>query len=145
MSKIFLVVFFPSICKHLTSSKSYVSRNSYTYHFQFYLKQKVASTSFRDLDAAPHARPAPRTITRVWRGVIADWKNATLYLLEQNIIPSTKRGGWFRSGNSFSRIAPPSPGVVSGVKVSVVVKKKNRRLFSKDAAWLGKQKRALSC
>ena len=42
-------------------------------------------------------------------------------LPEQNMIPNPKRGGGFRSGNSFSRIAPHSPGSVSGVKVSVVL------------------------
>ena len=83
----------------------------------------------------PHTpRPAPRAITRVWRVVIADWKNAILYLPEQNIVPSPKNGGGFCSGNSFSRIAPPSPGSVSGVKVSVVLE-----IYMKSAAtklWL---------
>ena len=82
----------------------------------------VVAISFQEIDAAPHAEAGTQGNHQGLKSRNCGLKKSHTRFCRNRIIPSPKRDGGFRSGNSFSRIAPPSPGAVSGVKVSVVVK-----------------------
>ena len=82
----------------------------------------VVAISFQKVNAAPHTEAGAQGNHQGLKGRNCGLKKMPYCVCRNRMIPSPKRGGGFCSGNSFSRIAPPSPGSVSGVKVSVVVK-----------------------
>ena len=82
----------------------------------------VVSISLQEVDAAPHTEAGTQGNHQGLKGRNCGLKKCHIGFCRNRMIPSPKRSGGFCSGNSFSRIAPPSPGSVSGVKVSVVVK-----------------------
>ena len=82
----------------------------------------VVAISFQEVDAAPRAEAGTQGNHQGLKGRNCGLKKCHIGFCRNRIFPSPKRSGGFCSGNSFSRIAPPPPGSVSGVKVSVVVK-----------------------
>ena len=82
----------------------------------------VVAISFQKVDAAPHTEAGTQGNYQGLKSRNCGLKKCHIGFCRNRMIPSPKRSGGFRSGNSFSRIAPPPPGSVSGVKVSVVVK-----------------------
>ena len=82
----------------------------------------VVAISFQEVDAAPHTEAGTQGNHQGLKSRNCGLKKCHIGFCRNRMIPSPKRSGGFRSGNSFLRIAPPSSGSVSGVKVSVVVK-----------------------
>ena len=81
----------------------------------------VIAISFQKVNAAPHAEAGAQGNHQGLKSRNCGLKKCHIGFCRNRMIPSPKSGGGFRSGNSFSRIAPRSLGSVSGVKVSVVV------------------------
>ena len=89
----------------------------------------VVAISFQKVDAAPHTEAGTQGNHQGLKSRNCGLKKCHIGFCRNRMIPNPKRGGGFRSGNSFSRIAPLSPGSVSGVKVSVVLE-----IYIKSAA-----------
>ena len=89
----------------------------------------VVAISFQEVDAAPHTEAGTQGNHQGLKGRNCGLKKCHIGFCRNRMIPSPKGSGGFRSGNSFSRIASPSPGSVSGVKVSVVLE-----IYMKSAA-----------
>ena len=81
----------------------------------------VAAISFQEINAAPHTEASTQCDHQGLKGCYCGLKKSHIVFAGTGSFQAPKGGGGFRSGNSFSRIAPPSPGSVSGVKVSVIV------------------------
>ena len=81
----------------------------------------VVAISFQEVDAAPHTEAGTQGNHQGLKGRNCGLKKSHIVFAGTGSFQAPKGGGGFRSGNSFSRIAPRSLGSVSGVKVSVVV------------------------
>ena len=82
----------------------------------------VISISFQEVDAAPHTEAGTQGNHQGLKGRNCGLKKSHIVFAGTEYRSKPESSGGFRSGNSFSRIAPLSSGSVSGVKVSVVVR-----------------------